>query len=70
MKRYFAFYGSKYYANGGMNDFIGDFDSVDECMSSIVNANKKERPNDPLKSWDWFQIWDSETKVFIENTHD
>jgi hypothetical protein len=70
MKRYFAFYGYQYYPHGGMADFIGDFDTFDDCMSAIVAANERECPDEPLKSWDWYQIWDSETRVFIENTHD
>lgn len=28
MKRYLAFYGDCYYAGGGMNDFVNDFNSA------------------------------------------
>ena len=33
MKRYLLFFGDIYYANGGMDDFRGDFDSVEEAIA-------------------------------------
>lgn len=35
MKRYLAFAGANYYPCGGMNDFIGSFDILEEAINKI-----------------------------------
>jgi hypothetical protein len=70
MKRYLAFYGDIYYAGGGMNDFIGDYDSVEDCEKAIKEQHVKNRPDDFEWEWAWKQIWDSQTRSFIVNTFD
>ena len=32
MKRYLLFYGANYYPSGGMDDFLTDCDSIEECL--------------------------------------
>lgn len=43
MKRYLAFYGDWYYAGGGMNNFIIDCDTVEDCEKAIKEAHIKNR---------------------------
>ena len=70
MKRYLAFYGDCYYAGGGMNDFVNDFDSVEDCEKAIQLKHKENRPDDLEWEWAWRQIWDSEKREFVVNTFD
>lgn len=58
MKRYLAFFGQTYYPMGGMNDFIGDFDTVEEA---------KERIEEELDDWsyEWCQVYDTQTKTEV-----
>ena len=37
MKRYLAFYMMVYYPQGGMNDLVGSFDSLDEAIESVYS---------------------------------
>ncbi len=66
MKRYLAFYGYIYYPNGGMNDFVGDYDTKDEAIKAIDEAHKENHPNDP--DWynsSWSHIWDIHTGIEV-----
>ena len=54
MKRYLAFSGECYYPLGGMDDFNGSADTVEEAML-LARAGISE----------WWHIWDSETGEFI-----
>jgi len=45
MKRYWLFAGDNYYPTGGMGDFIGSYDSVDDAINSHA------RTNDPTGEW-------------------
>lgn len=42
MKRYLVFAFSEYYPNGGMEDFKGDYDNIDEIIPAINRFNKDE----------------------------
>jgi hypothetical protein len=48
MKRYMLFSGNQYYPAGGMDDFRGSFDTIDEAKSYI----KYDLVND------WYQLYD------------
>lgn len=65
MKRYLAFYGSIYYPSGGMEDFIGDFDSKLEAYNHIMKAHNDEERED--WSCNWYQIYDLELKLIVES---
>lgn len=84
MKRYFAFYNQDYYPAGGMNDFIGDFATLDEAISAITEKDLAFR-HAVKKNWEklgnktyvivpfedhWGHIWDTETntEVWDSNT--
>ena len=60
MKRYLMFGFDTYYPGGGMNDFIFDFDTVDEMKKEIKKINKN-------KHWEFqnYNAIDTETgKIF------
>ena len=37
MKRYLLFAGDGIYANGGWNEFVGDYDSFEEAVTALQN---------------------------------
>jgi hypothetical protein len=68
MKRYIAFYGDRYYPLGGMKDFIGDFDYLDEAINLIETKHSEDGYLDIM----WYQVYDTETKsiVYTSDTED
>ena len=69
MKRYLAFYGDWYHPNGGMDDFITDCDTVEECEKAIKEAHIKNRPDDSEWKFAWKQIYDTEKREMVVNTY-
>lgn len=70
MKRYLAFYGRRYYPLWGMEDFIGDFDTEIEAKAAVMDKHSEytlEDKDDEFE-WNWFQIWDSETKLIVDKS--
>ena len=65
MKRYYAFYGDCYYPSGGMDDFIGDYDTKEEAIQAIEEAQKNNRKEDVKWEWAWAHIWDSKEKIKV-----
>jgi hypothetical protein len=59
MKKYLAFYGAVYYPSGGMDDFIGDYETLEEAIQSIEERHKQESY---LDSWDYHfaSVWSTE----------
>lgn len=45
-KRYFAFYGDVYYPSGGMDDFVGSYETIADAKQAIETYHKKNRPKD------------------------
>ena len=70
MKRYLAFYGDWYYADGGMDDFIADCDTVEDCEKAIKEAHIKNNPDDLEWKLAWKQIYDTEKREMVVNTYD
>lgn len=56
MKRYLLFQGSKYYPSGGMRDFAGDYDTVEEALE----ARGRE---------DWYHIYDTEIRDNVKDEY-
>lgn len=55
-KRYLAFYGKNYESMGGMDDFIGSADTVEECKQLIEKHNAG-----PIRiRYQWAHIWDTQ----------
>jgi hypothetical protein len=61
MKQYFAFYGDCYYPSGGMDDFIGDFDTKEEAFQAIKKEYAKIITYDSF----WCQIWDTVNNIEV-----
>lgn len=54
MRQYLLFAGRSYYPNGGINDYQGSFDDIDEAYMYFLK-------NEDQESWDWYHIIDKET---------
>ena len=65
MKQYFAFYGNTYYPNGGMEDFVGDYDTKDEAIEAIKESHLKNRLDDEYWEYAWGHIWDSKDRIIV-----
>lgn len=75
MKKYLAFYGLIYYPEGGMSDFIGDYDTIEDAINAINenkvkngmfdddDDNKKDTDVDWIRSW--CHIWDSQERSIV-----
>ena len=74
MKRFLVFCGEDYYPQGGMNDFVGDFDTLEECRvalkSDIITNQIAQEQNFGVwlaRSIEWTQIWDSKERKLIKS---
>ena len=69
MKRFFAFCGDNYYPSGGMDDFIGDFDTVEEAISAVTAKVENDFPDDERKAYQWryhwAHIWDCQDNIEV-----
>lgn len=63
MKRFLVFAGDCYYPEGGMNDFQGDFDTLEEARS--FESKIKEKFESDWGDFNWTRIWDSETRTHV-----
>lgn len=53
MKRYLAFSGDDYYPLGGMEDYIGDFDKLEDATAAVVSDIE-----DHDWGYEWGNVWD------------
>ena len=51
-KRYWLFGGDAYYPNGGMNDFVGSFDEIEQAEECVKSEEYE---------FDWHHIFDTQT---------
>lgn len=63
MKQYLAFYGAVYYPSGGMDDFIGDFDTKEEAIKFIRATNMKEDGGD--FELNWANVYDTKNRIKV-----
>jgi len=63
MKRYLTFYGAVYYPSGGMDDFIGDFDTKEEAIEFIRVTNMKEDDGD--FEYNWANVYDTKDRIEV-----
>lgn len=57
MKRFMLFFGDRYYPQGGMRDFIGSYNTIEEAV---------EKTLDQINDYDWFHIYDIETQEIVK----
>ena len=69
MKRVLVFAGNSYYADGGWEEFLGDFDTTEEATAFIEaklpELEHEARGNGPV----WWQIVDTEIKSIIAKNY-
>ena len=58
MKRYWLFAGHNYYPSGGMEDFVGDFDSQKDAKHSVLPEIKRS-------AYHWAHVYDTETREIV-----
>ena len=75
MKRYLAFFGEQYYPLGGMDDFIGDFNTQEDAVEAIESALTESKKNaldfftkHPKWCSHWADIFDTETREKVYTT--
>jgi hypothetical protein len=56
-KRYWLFAGSDKYPNGGMSDFRGSFNTVEETLVFLATIGE-----------DWFEILDTVTSTIVKES--
>ncbi|NOX95107.1 MAG: hypothetical protein GXP04_08420 [Alphaproteobacteria bacterium] len=64
MKRFIVFAGISYYARGGMEDFQGDFDTLEEAIENTPTKydDRWDVDNEPIwESIHWWHVLDTET---------
>lgn len=63
MKNYLAFYGYEFYPSGGMEDFIGDYDTLQEAIDAINEYNK----NEDQGNWEnrWAHVYNIPERVIV-----
>lgn len=61
MKQFLVFYGSIYYPSGGMDDFIGDYDNIDDAIAAVNKAAFDDRKYKADEKWEyaWGHIYDT-----------
>ena len=75
MKRYLAFFGDDHYPRGGMDDFIGDFDTEEEAQKAIVDALNEDKKGaskyySTLPKWSthWADVFDTVKREKVYTT--
>jgi hypothetical protein len=63
MKNYLAFYGMVYYPSGGMDDLLGDFDTLDEAIEAITKKNNESDGG----SWSycWANVYSLQDRIEV-----
>lgn len=71
MKRYLTFYGDEYYPAGGMEDYAGDFDTLDDAKKHLDANHLKEKAHDVDWKHTWCHVWDTSdmTECFSKGNH-
>lgn len=70
MKQFMAFYGRIYYPSGGMDDFIGDYDTQEDALAAINKKNEDDSPydtDDARWKYAWAHIYDTKNRVEVWN---
>lgn len=72
MKRYFAFWFHWYYPSGGMKDFAGDFDTIEEAKTACHQKSLAWADGDEDDLWEYqaAHIFDSHQKKIIASKNE
>lgn len=68
MKRYWTFFGDKYYPLGGMKDFVGDFEDKFDAIDALVEHESKHNSGQhKARIWSdfWAYVYDMETQEIV-----
>ncbi len=67
MKRYLLFSGDLYYPSGGADDFVGDFDTLQEVEDHMFLHHTKDRAKDFIHptDWAWLNVLDIVTGTVL-----
>ena len=65
MKPYWAFYWDRHYPQGGMNDFIDVYDTLDEAIDAIRTRHRETFPDDTTWQNAIGEVFDSEIGDFV-----
>jgi hypothetical protein len=65
MKRFLSFYGDIYYPSGGMEDFVGDFATLDEAKEGIEKKLVGEGGLRDNWEYQWAHIYDTDTRDIV-----
>jgi hypothetical protein len=57
MKNYLLFHGAIYYPGRGMDDFVGDYDTIVEAMQALEDVHNEENPDDLEWDMSWGYVW-------------
>ena len=66
MKNYLAFFGSVYYPSGGMDDFLNDFDTLEEAIEAIKQKNIESNQGD--WSYAWANVYSLQDRMEVYTT--
>ena len=58
MKQFLLFMGDQYYPSKAWNDFVGDFDTLEDALKETEESSK-----------DWYQIVDIETGQIVSSAN-
>lgn len=60
MKRFLVFCCDTYYPRGGMDDFVGDFDTIEEASTVLDKAYEK------IEYSGFGHVWDSDVRKKVK----
>ena len=61
MKRFLLFGFDSHFPKGGINDFLGDFDSIEEAHTAFLNHGERVI----VTQFEHFQIYDTEERRLV-----
>jgi len=68
LKRYLSFFGHEYHPLQGMEDFVGDHDTIEQAIEAVEKALREDPwPGQTSDPWDnrWGIVWDSESRADV-----
>ena len=60
MNRYLSFFGDEFFPNGGMDDFLGDYEDLFEAKEAITSKQLKT-----MLTSSWGHVYDTVNKEIV-----